>query len=197
MQSAILALEELLVTAQKQHCLTVGIYESAKLLNAWVEPISYGLSRRYRVYQLYLLFSQSKARDFHTLTAANIWAQVCVCSLMFLFVSLEIPTAWSCAFWQLTMRRTWRCRSTSPCCSPFAATAASTSCGSLGLKGCGSFWEVWMPTETRRRAQTSTACWSRWVWCWALWKCLTVWRSDSLIKMHFYCFHAESSGRPL
>uniref|UniRef100_A0A3P9P264 Growth arrest and DNA damage inducible beta n=1 Tax=Poecilia reticulata TaxID=8081 RepID=A0A3P9P264_POERE len=34
MQSASLALEELLVTAQKQHCLTVGIYESAKLLNA-------------------------------------------------------------------------------------------------------------------------------------------------------------------
>ncbi|XP_007564615.1 growth arrest and DNA damage-inducible protein GADD45 beta-like [Poecilia latipinna] len=34
MQSARLALEELLVTAQKQHCLTVGIYESAKLLNA-------------------------------------------------------------------------------------------------------------------------------------------------------------------
>ncbi|XP_054894988.1 growth arrest and DNA damage-inducible protein GADD45 beta-like [Poeciliopsis prolifica] len=33
MQSASLALEELLVTAQKQHCLTVGIYESAKLLN--------------------------------------------------------------------------------------------------------------------------------------------------------------------
>lgn len=29
-----LALEELLVTAQKQDCLTVGIYESAKLLNA-------------------------------------------------------------------------------------------------------------------------------------------------------------------
>lgn len=28
-----LALEELLVTAQKQDCLTVGIYESAKLLN--------------------------------------------------------------------------------------------------------------------------------------------------------------------
>ncbi|XP_017267234.1 growth arrest and DNA damage-inducible protein GADD45 beta-like [Kryptolebias marmoratus] len=34
MQSASLALEELLVTAQKQDCLTVGIYESAKLLNA-------------------------------------------------------------------------------------------------------------------------------------------------------------------
>ncbi|XP_074515977.1 growth arrest and DNA damage-inducible protein GADD45 beta-like [Sebastes fasciatus] len=34
MQSAGLALEELLVTAQKQDCLTVGIYESAKLLNA-------------------------------------------------------------------------------------------------------------------------------------------------------------------
>ncbi|XP_040055560.1 growth arrest and DNA damage-inducible protein GADD45 beta [Gasterosteus aculeatus] len=33
-QSVGLALEELLVTAQKQHCLTVGIYESAKLLNA-------------------------------------------------------------------------------------------------------------------------------------------------------------------
>uniref|UniRef100_A0A3Q3AQF6 Growth arrest and DNA damage inducible beta n=1 Tax=Kryptolebias marmoratus TaxID=37003 RepID=A0A3Q3AQF6_KRYMA len=32
--SASLALEELLVTAQKQDCLTVGIYESAKLLNA-------------------------------------------------------------------------------------------------------------------------------------------------------------------
>lgn len=31
-----LALEELLVTAQKQDCLTVGIYESAKLLNTWV-----------------------------------------------------------------------------------------------------------------------------------------------------------------
>lgn len=44
MQSASLALEELLVTAQKQHCLTVGIYESAKLLNAWVETINYGLS---------------------------------------------------------------------------------------------------------------------------------------------------------
>lgn len=28
-----LALEELLVTAQKQDCLTVGIYESAKHLN--------------------------------------------------------------------------------------------------------------------------------------------------------------------
>lgn len=28
-----LALEELLVTAQKQDCLTIGIYESAKLLN--------------------------------------------------------------------------------------------------------------------------------------------------------------------
>uniref|UniRef100_A0A4W6DYW3 Growth arrest and DNA damage inducible beta n=1 Tax=Lates calcarifer TaxID=8187 RepID=A0A4W6DYW3_LATCA len=34
MQSAGLALEELLVTAQKQDCLTIGIYESAKLLNA-------------------------------------------------------------------------------------------------------------------------------------------------------------------
>ncbi|XP_033499163.2 growth arrest and DNA damage-inducible protein GADD45 beta-like [Epinephelus fuscoguttatus] len=34
MQSVGLALEELLVTAQKQDCLTVGIYESAKLLNA-------------------------------------------------------------------------------------------------------------------------------------------------------------------
>ncbi|XP_037551049.1 growth arrest and DNA damage-inducible protein GADD45 beta [Nematolebias whitei] len=34
MQSTGLALEELLVTAQKQDCLTVGIYESAKLLNA-------------------------------------------------------------------------------------------------------------------------------------------------------------------
>lgn len=33
MQSVGLALEELLVTAQKQGCLTVGIYESAKLLN--------------------------------------------------------------------------------------------------------------------------------------------------------------------
>ncbi|XP_072221510.1 growth arrest and DNA damage-inducible protein GADD45 beta-like [Leuresthes tenuis] len=33
MMSASLALEELLVTAQKQDCLTVGIYESAKLLN--------------------------------------------------------------------------------------------------------------------------------------------------------------------
>lgn len=32
-QSVGLALEELLVTAQKQDCLTVGIYESAKLLN--------------------------------------------------------------------------------------------------------------------------------------------------------------------
>uniref|UniRef100_A0A1A8NPH8 Growth arrest and DNA-damage-inducible, beta b n=2 Tax=Nothobranchius rachovii TaxID=451742 RepID=A0A1A8NPH8_9TELE len=36
MQSATLALEELLVTAQKQDCLTVGIYESATLLN--VDP---------------------------------------------------------------------------------------------------------------------------------------------------------------
>ncbi|XP_028995818.1 growth arrest and DNA damage-inducible protein GADD45 beta-like [Betta splendens] len=34
MQSVGLALEELLVTAQKQDCLTIGIYESAKLLNA-------------------------------------------------------------------------------------------------------------------------------------------------------------------
>ncbi|CAB1454336.1 unnamed protein product [Pleuronectes platessa] len=34
MQSAGLALEELLVTAQKQDCLTVGIYESAKLFTA-------------------------------------------------------------------------------------------------------------------------------------------------------------------
>lgn len=34
MQSVGLALEELLVTAQKQDFLTVGIYESAKLLNA-------------------------------------------------------------------------------------------------------------------------------------------------------------------
>ncbi|XP_068435972.1 growth arrest and DNA damage-inducible protein GADD45 beta-like [Clinocottus analis] len=34
MQAAGLALEELLVAAQKQNCLTVGIYESAKLLNA-------------------------------------------------------------------------------------------------------------------------------------------------------------------
>lgn len=33
MQSVSLALEELLVTAQKQNCLTIGIYESAKLLN--------------------------------------------------------------------------------------------------------------------------------------------------------------------
>ncbi|KAM3594426.1 uncharacterized protein V6R79_007656 [Siganus canaliculatus] len=33
MQAVGLALEELLVTAQKQDCLTVGIYESAKLLN--------------------------------------------------------------------------------------------------------------------------------------------------------------------
>ncbi|XP_028293554.1 growth arrest and DNA-damage-inducible, beta b [Gouania willdenowi] len=33
MESAGLALEELLVAAQKQDCLTVGIYESAKLLN--------------------------------------------------------------------------------------------------------------------------------------------------------------------
>uniref|UniRef100_A0A8C6UPC8 Growth arrest and DNA damage inducible beta n=1 Tax=Neogobius melanostomus TaxID=47308 RepID=A0A8C6UPC8_9GOBI len=34
MHSVGLALEELLVTAEKQDCLTVGIYESAKLLNA-------------------------------------------------------------------------------------------------------------------------------------------------------------------
>ncbi|KAM4625023.1 growth arrest and DNA damage-inducible protein GADD45 beta-like isoform 2-T2 [Polymixia lowei] len=34
MQSVGRALEELLVTAQKQDCLTIGIYESAKLLNA-------------------------------------------------------------------------------------------------------------------------------------------------------------------
>ncbi|KAM3870858.1 growth arrest and DNA damage-inducible protein GADD45 beta-like [Diretmus argenteus] len=34
MQSVGLALEELLVTAQKQDCLTIGIYESAKLLIA-------------------------------------------------------------------------------------------------------------------------------------------------------------------
>lgn len=33
MLSASLALEELLVTAQEQDCLTVGIYESAKVLN--------------------------------------------------------------------------------------------------------------------------------------------------------------------
>ncbi|XP_061651689.1 growth arrest and DNA-damage-inducible, beta b [Phyllopteryx taeniolatus] len=33
MQSVGVALEELLVTAQKQECLTVGIYESAQLLN--------------------------------------------------------------------------------------------------------------------------------------------------------------------
>lgn len=39
MQAVGLALEELLVTAQKQDCLTVGIYESAKLLNAWVKTI--------------------------------------------------------------------------------------------------------------------------------------------------------------
>nr|XP_020442580.1 growth arrest and DNA damage-inducible protein GADD45 beta-like [Monopterus albus] len=38
MQSVGLALEELLVTAQKQDCLTIGIYESAKLLN--VDPDS-------------------------------------------------------------------------------------------------------------------------------------------------------------
>ncbi|XP_053701425.1 growth arrest and DNA damage-inducible protein GADD45 beta-like [Synchiropus splendidus] len=37
-QSVGLALEELLVTAQKQDCLTVGIYESAQLLN--VDPDS-------------------------------------------------------------------------------------------------------------------------------------------------------------
>lgn len=43
MQSVGLALEELLVTAQKQGCLTVGIYESAKLLNVWVESINFGL----------------------------------------------------------------------------------------------------------------------------------------------------------
>ncbi|KAM9786726.1 growth arrest and DNA damage-inducible protein GADD45 beta-like [Syngnathus typhle] len=34
MQSIGVALEELLVAAQKQECLTVGIYESAQLLNA-------------------------------------------------------------------------------------------------------------------------------------------------------------------
>lgn len=39
-QAVGLALEELLVTAQKQDCLTVGIYESAKLLNAWVASTS-------------------------------------------------------------------------------------------------------------------------------------------------------------
>ncbi|XP_057715695.1 growth arrest and DNA damage-inducible protein GADD45 beta-like [Corythoichthys intestinalis] len=33
MQSVGVALEELLVTAQKQECLTIGIYESAQLLN--------------------------------------------------------------------------------------------------------------------------------------------------------------------
>ncbi|KAI3367172.1 hypothetical protein L3Q82_008231 [Scortum barcoo] len=44
MQSAGLALEELLVTAQKQDCLTVGIYESAKLLNAWVETLKFGFT---------------------------------------------------------------------------------------------------------------------------------------------------------
>ncbi|XP_077438320.1 growth arrest and DNA-damage-inducible, beta b [Vanacampus margaritifer] len=38
MQSVGVALEELLVTAQKQECLTVGIYESAQLLN--VDPDS-------------------------------------------------------------------------------------------------------------------------------------------------------------
>lgn len=33
MHAAGLALEELLVTAQRQGCLTVGLYESAKRLN--------------------------------------------------------------------------------------------------------------------------------------------------------------------
>lgn len=44
MQAVGLALEELLVTAQKQDCLTVGIYESAKLLNTWVETIKSGFT---------------------------------------------------------------------------------------------------------------------------------------------------------
>lgn len=43
MQSVGLALEELLVTAQKQDCLTIGIYESAKLLNVWVGAIYFGV----------------------------------------------------------------------------------------------------------------------------------------------------------
>ncbi|XP_077477704.1 growth arrest and DNA damage-inducible protein GADD45 beta-like [Stigmatopora argus] len=39
MRSVALALEELLVTAQKQECLTVGIYESAQLLNTDADSV--------------------------------------------------------------------------------------------------------------------------------------------------------------
>lgn len=70
---------------------------------------------------------------------------------------------WSCASWRPTTRTTWRCRSTSPCCSPSAATVASPSCGSRESGGSSSCWEPRMPTETRRSSETSTACWLRWV----------------------------------
>lgn len=70
---------------------------------------------------------------------------------------------WSCAFWQLTMQTTWRCRSTLPCYSPSAATAASPSCESQEFSGSSSCWVLWMPTETRKSTETSTACLLRWV----------------------------------
>lgn len=164
MQSASLALEELLVTAQKEDCLTVGIYESAKLLNAWVETILFG---SIVLSHACLLNTHSWENTWPNLTAPGTWVQV----LFFfsLFPNLDFPrlseilTAWFCASWLRTARMTWPCRSTSRCSSPSAATRASTSCGSPGSSGSGSFWVVQTQTETRRRAETSTACWWRWV----------------------------------
>lgn len=143
MQSVGLALEELLVTAQKQGCLTVGIYESAKLLNAWVESIHFGL--------FFSCIAQTLSKMCE-----------CICPPNFCPLSpSEIQTVWYCASWQLMMKTMWDCRSTSRCYSPFAVTATSPSCESRVFSDSSSCWELWMPTGTRKSTETCTACWLR------------------------------------
>lgn len=143
MQSVGLALEELLVTAQKQDCLTIGIYESAKLLNAWVGAINFGVSLWPNCLRHVTAYSSHNSH--------------------FPLASSGTQTMWSCVSWQLTMKKMWRCKSTSPCCSRSAATAASPSCESLVCSGSTSCWEQWMPTKTRKSTVTFTACWLRYV----------------------------------
>lgn len=153
MQAVGLALEELLVTAQKQDCLTVGIYESAKLLNAWVESIKFGFTYVSCYGRTSAGFSYASENSFYP-THAGVFNS-------FSLSPSGTQTVWSCAFWQPTMRTMWRCRSTSPCCSPSAATAAFPSCESRELSGSSSCSVRRIPTETRRSTETSTACWLR------------------------------------
>lgn len=91
---------------------------------------------------------------------------VCVCAWtdhpLTLFLAVT-RTALSCACWRPTTRMMWLCRSTSRCSSRFSVRATSPSCGCRDWGGSSSCSAPpWMPTETKRSTETSTAFWLRW-----------------------------------